>query len=177
MRFSLECSAATERLVECARTRTQPDAALQGHLNACAACLDRWEAERRLTSGLRIMRIQAATGRSPEIVRSALLNEFAAKRRKPAGNRWLWSVAAAAVLLISTDVVRDLTTKPVAGPGTPAVEEQNDPQQEGFIAVPYAPPLAQGELMRVVHTELQTAELASLGVNVDPTWSTELPAD
>jgi hypothetical protein len=171
-----DCGAATEKLVECARRRAAPDKALKSHLDVCSSCLDRWEAERSLTAGLRLMRIRASSGRSPLAARTALLNEFAARRHKPAATyRWLWSVAAAAVLLLSVVLVRDLA--PVPRIGVVAVEEPADPQQEGFIEVPYAPPLAQGELIRVVHTELQPAALASLGVNVDPAWTAELPAD
>jgi hypothetical protein len=179
MKNSLDCSAAKEKLVEYARRRKEPDTALRGHLNQCPACSERWEAERNLSSGLLAMRIQASSGRSPEAVRGALLNEFAARRRKPVlVRRWLWSVAAAAVLLFSTLLVRDLTKEPVVSQvSTAASGEPSDPQQDGFIEVPYAPPLAQGELVRVVHTELQPAALASLGVNVDPAWTAELPAD
>jgi hypothetical protein len=176
MKIVLDCSAATERLVECARRRCAPDRALKSHLDICLSCLDRWESERALTAGLRIMQAQASSRRSPETDRATLMDQFAAQHRKPAANRWLWSLAAAAVVLISTVVVRDLTYPAVMGPVVVA-EEQADPQQEGFIDVPYAPPLASGELTRVVHTELQPAELASLGVNVDPTWTTDLPAD
>jgi hypothetical protein len=176
MKSVLDCSAATERLVECARRRAAPDLALKSHLDICSSCLDRWESERTLTAGLRMMQIQASSGRSPETARAALLNEFAARHRKPAAKRWLWSFAAAAILLISTVVVRDLREPAAVAPAVVA-EEQSDPQQEGFIDVPYAPPLAKGELTRVVHTELRPAELASLGVNVDPTWTTDLPAD
>ena len=176
MKTVLDCSAATERLVECARRRAAPDAALKKHLDDCVCCMDRWESERTLTAGLRMLQIQSSSGRSPEASRAALMTQFAAQHRKPAGNRWLWTLAAAAILLISTVVVRDLSPDAVSPPVV-ASEEQSDPQQEGFIDVPYAPPLARGELTRVVHTELQPAELASLGVNVDPTWTTDLPAD
>ena len=58
-----------------------------------------------------------------------------------------------------------------------SAETQADPDSDGFIAVPYAPPLATGELVRIVHTELDPAALASLGVSVDPSWTTQLPAD
>jgi hypothetical protein len=176
MKTVLDCSAATERLVECARRRCAPDRALKGHLDICLVCLDRWELERALTAGLRVIQAQASSARSPETNRAALMNQFARQHRKPAGNRWLWTLAAAAVLLVSTVVVRNLALPEIDAPAVVA-DEQGDPQQEGFIEVPYAPPLARGELMRVVHTELQPAELASLGVNVDPTWTTDLPAD
>ncbi len=122
------------------------------------------------------------------------MEQFAARRegapehtalKQRADRRWLWSVASAAVFLVGAVLVWDETRKPavvasyaIAETQTEAQSEtQADPQEEGFIEVPYAPPLAQGELVRVIHTELQPAALASMGVNVDPSWTTELPAD
>ena len=49
--------------------------------------------------------------------------------------------------------------------------------EEGFIAVPYAPALASGELLRVVRTELYPAALVSLGVDIDPAWAGKMPAE
>ena len=54
---------------------------------------------------------------------------------------------------------------------------QADADADGFIPVPYAAPLATGEFVKIVHTELDPAALASLGVSVDPSWTTQLPAD
>ena len=48
---------------------------------------------------------------------------------------------------------------------------------DDFIAVPYAPPLAQGEMVRVVHADLYPEALASLGIDVDPAWAGDTPAD
>jgi hypothetical protein len=48
---------------------------------------------------------------------------------------------------------------------------------DDFIAVPYAPPLAQGEIVRVVHTDLYPQALASLGIGVDALSSGDTPAD
>jgi hypothetical protein len=58
-------------------------------------------------------------------------------------------------------------------PDNEAVALSND----GFITVPYSPPLAPGEMVRVVHTDLYPESLASMGVEVDPAWTGELPAD
>lgn len=188
MKNVMNCRVAVPKLVECARraqpqeqmrARLQPE--LKRHLDVCADCQERWDAECSLTAGLRLMRIQASAGRAPLAVRSAVMQgfavqEFVARRRKSASHRWLWSVAAAAVLLISAVAARDRLL-PVPSAPVYLADDQNEPQQEGFIAVAYAPPLAPGELVRVIHMELQPAELASLGVNVDPSWTTELPAD
>ena len=41
------------------------DAALKKHLDDCLPCLERWESERTLTAGLRMMQIQASAAKSP----------------------------------------------------------------------------------------------------------------
>jgi hypothetical protein len=181
----MNCESANERLTEAARRGAQPDAVLRAHLEGCEVCSERWQEQRALTGNLRIMKIRAAGRRSPDAVRDSLLREFAARNHGTAASRtshrWLWSVAAAAVLLAGVMVIRDVAKKPPPIAPEMAVSEiayeETDPQEEGFIEVPYAPPLAQGELVRVIHTELQPAALAGMGVNVDPTWITELPAD
>jgi hypothetical protein len=48
---------------------------------------------------------------------------------------------------------------------------------DDFVAVPYAPPLAQGEIVRVVHTDLYPEALASLGIGLDPSSAGDTPAD
>jgi hypothetical protein len=39
--------------------------------------------------------------------------------------------------------------------------------EDGFLLVPYAPPLAAGEFLRVVRTELRPIALARMGIDVD----------
>jgi len=160
-------------------------------MESCAPCSERWAAERELTTGFRAMRAHASGMRSPPAVRRSLMLEFAATQQfnavhhgrvavaGKAGRRWMWSLAAAAIILISTMTVRELTSglRPSAVVPEVQPEIQTEAQQDGFIEVPYAPPLARGELIRVVHTALEPAALASLGVNVDPSWTAELPAD
>jgi hypothetical protein len=48
---------------------------------------------------------------------------------------------------------------------------------DDFIAVPYTPPLAPGEMVRVVHTNLYPEALASMGMAVNPLWAGNLAAD
>jgi len=90
-----------------------------------------------------------------------------------------WSLAAAAALLLTagTGVILHYSDLSAARPAAEVAESQAEVQEAGFIAVPFVPPLAQGELLHIVHTQLQPAELASFGVNVDPTLSADLPAD
>lgn len=187
----MDCTSAIDKAVECARRRAEPGAALNAHLRACEPCRERWEVERGLSEQLCMLRIGASARRSPAARQDALMRQFAARHRGVSQNRWLWSVASAAVLLVAFVLVgdvarRDLVRKaPVAagaetaddGAEAQSAELQTDGQYEGFIAVPYVPPLAPGELVSVVHTELYPAALASLGVSVDPAWTTGLPAD
>jgi len=191
MKQGLECRENLEVLMECARRQSEPEDALKAHMESCGPCRERWAAERALTTGLRGMRAHASGMRTPPAVRRSLMLEFAATQQfnavqhrraaaaGKAGRRWMWSLAAAAMILISTITVRELTSGLRRSAVAPEVqaEIQTEAQQEGFIEVPYAPPLARGELIRVVHTELEPAALASLGVNVDPSWTAELPAD
>jgi len=68
------------------------------------------------------------------------------------------------------------TGKSAVGPsGAPGRSEliSND----DFVAVPYVPPLATGEFVRVVRTELRPTALARLGIYVDTTDADELSAD
>lgn len=48
---------------------------------------------------------------------------------------------------------------------------------DDFVAVPYTPPLAQGELVRVVHADLYPEALASMGFDIDPASASDVPAD
>jgi len=187
----MTCETANKKLIEAARRAGFLDAALQTHLDVCLACTEHWREQVALSAGLRQVRLHAAPRRSSDASRAALLQTFAARQQTSSSNRrWLWSFAAAAVFLLGAFLVREAISRPTqslpltasSAPSTnglpSAIETQEtESQQDGFIDVPYAPPLAEGELVRVVHTELQPAALASLGVNVDPSWTTELPAD
>jgi hypothetical protein len=48
---------------------------------------------------------------------------------------------------------------------------------DDFVAIPYTPPLAQGEMVRMVHADMYPEALASLGVAVDPEWTGNMPVD
>jgi hypothetical protein len=183
----MNCEGNIEKLVECARGRGEPDNALKAHFRACGRCLERWEAEQELSANMRFIRMESGSRRSSASVRVALMREFDARHAKvtppywSSGLGWSWGLAIAATLLLCVllgpEAMTRLHPAESAASQTESVDVQADPDSDGFIAVPYAPPLATGELVRIVHTELNPAALASLGVSVDPSWTTHLPAD
>ncbi len=179
----MNCAIAVERLVESARRRSGPDAAVRAHLLRCDACMERWEAERLLTSQLRQLSALGAGFRSSHASRESVMAHFDSVRAKRSP-RWTWALAAAAALLLASSLFWNMVKpKPVEGP-VAALESTSDMEEstegspeEGFMAVPFAPPLAEGEMVRMVHRELQPVELASLGVDVDPSWLAAMQAN
>jgi hypothetical protein len=180
----MNCEGNIEKLVECARRRGEPGPALKAHLRTCRRCLDRWEGERELSANIRFIRMESDSQRSSASARVALMREFDARHAKvtrPYWSYWSGGLAVAAALLLGVllgpETMTRLHPAQKASVVVESAETQQDPDSDGFIAVPYAPPLATGELVRIVHTELNPAALASLGVSVDPSWTTQLPAD
>lgn len=189
----MDCELASVELVENARSRNLPDAALESHLAACASCRERWEAERELTSHLRAMHV-ASVPASIEWSKAVLMREFDAHRRRERQVRWMWAMSSAAVLVLSVVAVRDVWVRPTAAPtlsgGSGLVrafplreypQESFGPAEEagekGFISVPFALPPAPGETFGIVRTQLDPADLAKMGVSVDPGWTGTLQAD
>jgi hypothetical protein len=94
----------------------------------------------------------------------------------PASLKWLLSAAAVLLLTIAIGYGWRNSRRPVTiEAGLEAVEELTD--DSGFVAIPYAPPLATGEFVRVVRTELQPIALAHMGIYVDAADSSEIPAE
>lgn len=90
-------------------------------------------------------------------------------------------MAAAAMLVLTLGLGRVLWNGSHAGTppaqNTAAVESSNEEDSNGFVAVPYAPPLAVGEMVSVVRTELEPTALARLGIMVDASDGNEIPAE
>jgi hypothetical protein len=195
---NMSCDEIAERLTESARHEMEPGRVLRAHMLSCAGCRDRWEAEGNLTAQMKALRGEAWDQRSSAASREMLMERFARRNRPRVAQRWYWAFGAVAAALIAAVAVPGIeqrfavpvvaVVQGVAVPGTESVEPEeirtdapldppSDPEAEGFIAVPFVPPLATGEMVRVVHTELNAAALANLGVSVDPAWTTQLPAD
>ena len=157
-----------------------PDAELSGHLKTCDKCRGVWEIRRELVRQFDTMRQSAATHRPSVRRRDDLMRDFTAQHqetpvpRRSVQQHWAWALAMAAAVLLMVAVgsrVTSLWNPAQSG----AIEEVSS--LEDFIAVPYAPALASGELMRVVRTELYPAALVSLGLDVDPAWSGKMQAE
>jgi hypothetical protein len=160
------CGEWTSRLVDNARAGVPPSPVLLEHLSGCPGCAGRWRNERVLTRELQILSDRAASHRPPQRVRELVMQEFERQRRAHRW-RWLrWVPAPAAALLVVVAVLgvrhRDVVT-PV--PQTMVMAAvPTDASEEGFVDVPYAPPLAPGEFVSVVRQELEPAELVRMGL-------------
>lgn len=185
----MDCREWTIEIVECARAARLPVAGLEAHLRNCAECRERWDTEQVLTATLSRLRAAAAPERSSAFRRDQLMQEYARLHRPAPLRRMHWAFAAAAAILfaLALGLSRRAHVVPSqagleqiamrldadhAGKG--GLEEISD--AGGFIAVPYAPPLATGEFVRVVRTELYAAALDRMGVSV-PAGNGEFPAE
>lgn len=193
----MTCREAVQDIVECARRgpHSKMDADLRAHLATCGACNDRWEAERQLTAQLGVIRKQAAALGSPasrrESRRELLMREFArvhAPLPMPARRlhyaRWAMAAAAALVFAVvlghqagtrtrTTATLRAVATEPaVLYESNSLSSDASALSSDDFIAIPYTPPLAPGEMVRIIRTDIYPEALASMGVEVDPlAWS------
>jgi hypothetical protein len=195
----MTCSRHIERLVECARRGATPDSQLRHHLARCAGCGERWEAERALTDEFRVMQ-RYADAAPPRVEarrdaqRQALMAQFEQIHQVSArpSRFWMLSTAAAVLLTVSAGLVIGTGSKPGsksparAGFVRPAADasysyemstDAGSLSSDDFIAVPYTAPLAAGEIVRVVREDLFPEALVSMGIDVNPAWSGEMPAD
>ena len=188
----MNCQITTAEMVECARTNAAPGHALEAHLAGCQTCRERWDAERALTSHLRVMRI-ASVPENFEWSKAVLLREFDANRRRDKQVRWMWAMSSAAAVVLCVFTLHNVLVKPAAGPALVEVakaavyapdeypQEAFAPAEEagetGFIKVPFALDPTPGETFEVVRKQLDPAELVTMGISVDPGWTGSLQAD
>jgi hypothetical protein len=105
-------------------------------------------------------------------------------------------MSSAAVLVLSVVAVRDVWVRVVASSalsgGSAAVqvreyaprEYANEPfapaeeaGEKGFSKLPFALPPVPGETYQILHTQVEPADLARMGVAVDPGWTGTVQAD
>lgn len=190
----MNCGEWTPELIDTARRGgrvAELSFELRTHLTACPRCWERWEAERQLSSHLTAIRNRTAGMRSHAVSREALLQHFARTYRRPVVPAWTWALAAAAALVLAVLIGHTLgrtagtqaahrVQRPKAVVYEASETLSNDASafsSDDFIAVPYTPPLAPGEMVQVVHADLDPQVLASMGVEVDPSSGDRLPAD
>jgi len=199
----MNCRACIAELVECARAGLPPGPQLQGHLRACPPCRERWEGERALSVQFQKMRANALARQQPDSQRERIMREF--ERVRPSAFRpaLRWALGMAAILLLAVALgqvwrsgLRSTGAKnPISGGSQESANlaaevaavsasgnmAASGPDElisnEDFAEVPYAPPLATGEFVRVVRTELRPTALARMGVYVDAAETDEIPAD
>src|SRR5579862_7484477 len=173
----VNCSHWTVEIVECARAGMPPGAPLQEHMGQCPRCARCWEDEHGLSAQFRAMRA-AAELRLSESRREQVMQEFDLAHRSfiPASVKWLLSAAAVLLLTVAVGYGWRNSRRPQAMEASiETIEDVAD--DNGFVAIPYAPPLATGEFVRVVETELQPIALARMGIYVDEADSSEIPAE
>jgi hypothetical protein len=187
----MKCKEQITELVECARRGSQPGRELRAHFAACASCRERWDAERQLSDQFQTLRISAAAAMAQDRQREALMRSFvmahpAVLPRRSTFQSWGVGLAMAAALVASVYIGHVAGTRTSRKPaiavrgyprGYEPSEDASALSSDDFIAIPYTPPLAQGELIRVVHADLRPQALASMGIDVDPVWAGDVAAD
>jgi predicted anti-sigma-YlaC factor YlaD len=178
-------------LVECARARVVPTSELRQHLRECPECAARWASEGNLNTHLQVLKEATAARQPAQAQRERIMRQFALTRRRMLQPALRWALAVAAALVLTVGVgsiwrgggwgvgpgLRPAGSTAGAGAGADSAEAEAPEASEGFVAVPYAAPLAPGEFVRVVHAELGSVELARMGVFIDDFDAGEVPAD
>ena len=116
------------------------------------------------------------------------MRRFAQVPRRSWQPVWNWALAAAAVALLSIGLGVFWSLGHGAGHGIAKSPASRQGQvasasfdavagDDGFVDIAYAPPLAAGEFVSVVRTELQPTALARMGIYVDADYANAIPAD
>jgi hypothetical protein len=184
----VNCRNWTIELVECARTGSEPRVDLRQHLEHCSSCKERWDDERNLSARFQTMRAAAAARRQLPAKRAELLREFQSAHQRLIPSSLRWSLSIAAVLLLAILLGRAWRNERGAATHAMAISESSPgdlespadlnmaSEEDGFLPVPYAPPLAAGEFVRVVRTELHQIALTRMGIDVE-SYPDEIAAD
>jgi hypothetical protein len=112
--------------------------------------------------------------------------EFARLERSQSRSwfRWAWVPASVALLVVASvqgwlgmpgrnvPAQPSVESEDFAGAGFVEIDEEN-----GFIPVPYALPLATGESVRIVRRELNGAELVRMGIDLPGGFADDLTDD
>ena len=181
----MTCREFSSEVMDYARAAVRPSAELEAHIAVCAQCRERWDMEQTLTESLSNIRGAFAAERAPMEVRESILREFSRRHRaKPSPSPvWKWALIAAMLVvgIFTAEMWRNRSqfAKPADTPSVLAsdIELLGLQDESGFVAIPYAPPLAPGEFVRVVRTELQPVALARMGIDVGDLSGDEITAE
>ncbi|HUI55816.1 MAG TPA: hypothetical protein VLY04_12645 [Bryobacteraceae bacterium] len=113
---------------------------LASHLAECPACATKWEHQRALAAGLRLVAEEWRSVEAPARVEAGLTAAFRAQKgfeRRPARSSWwmpvlAWASAAAAMVVVSLFLVRGW--QPTAEPRVPLAA----PQRTGPVTLEFA---------------------------------------
>jgi Zn-finger nucleic acid-binding protein len=176
----VNCSDWTREITERSRRGGGPGDALAVHLAECPRCAAHWASQVELSRDMHRIRAAARHLRSPQAARDQLLTAFD-ERAAAFGSRphWRWAaVAAMVVLLVAVGIWKQPAARHVA---SQLVQIDAGPDEmaadSGFVPVPYALPLAQGEVVEVVRMDLTPAALARLGFVTQAGYPNEVTAD
>jgi anti-sigma factor RsiW len=104
----MTCHMFAETIVDVARGRdvgAGTAAAVESHLERCAACRARFTRERRLSEGLRALAASVEAQGAPEQLEARLLDAFAAQHStaavRPVASKHTWMQLAAAVIVVA----------------------------------------------------------------------------
>ena len=158
-------------MVERARVGAAAGQALANHLIECPRCAERWEAEMELSRSMHDVRSAVNPLRSTPDARRRLMAEFDERRHHAVMHRWLVFAMAAFTILLLVGAWKQVRW---ADRGTAQRTVQTEAYhntedlmaENGFVPVPYAAPLAQGEFVEVVQRDLTPAALARMGFSV-----------
>lgn len=132
-------------------------------------------AEAAIAEPMARLRDAARSERSSAARKAKLLAEFDRLHRRPASFRPALAVAASVLVVLSAGLLWQSRTPPAAEPLVVASTQTSDTDE--FVPVPYAPPLASGELVSVVRTELQASALDRMGFVVPGASGGEFDAE
>ena len=162
----------------------EPPRGLAAHLAACPDCRRHWEDERSLGAELQVLREAYAGERSADVWRRRLMAEFS--RVAPSPSRFWFRLAwvpVAAAVLVAASLQIWIAAPPRAARESAAVQSEEltapsaEVDEEGFVPVPYALPLAPGESVRIVRAELNGADLVRMGIELPGADAADLSDD
>jgi hypothetical protein len=125
----------------------------------------------------RVIRESIGQQNPPDSIRQSLLQEFARTSRMRARKKIAdWALAGLATAAMLTAMVWGVTVRHSA-PAAQTKDGFDVVASDDFEAVPYAPVLAAGESVRMVHTELAPDTLARMGMFVASAYADPVSVD